>query len=61
MLTPIPSWQYLTIKTGSYFRDVVKEIGSGLNGHRSAMLNKLTSLAVKVLFVPHQDSLHMFV
>jgi putative resolvase len=40
--------------------DVVKEIGSGLNGHRRAMLRILRNPAVHTVVVEHRDRLMRF-
>lgn len=40
--------------------DVVKEIGSGLNGHRRAMLKILRNPAIRTVVVEHRDRLMRF-
>lgn len=40
--------------------DVVKEIGSGLNGHRRAMLRLLRNPGVHTIIVEHRDRLMRF-
>ena len=40
--------------------EVVKEIGSGLNGHRRAMLRILRNPAVRTVVVEHRDRLMRF-
>lgn len=40
--------------------DVVKEIGSGLNGHRKYMLRLLENAQVHVILVEHRERLTRF-
>jgi predicted site-specific integrase-resolvase len=40
--------------------EVIKEIGSGLNGHRRAMLRVLRDPAIRIIVVEHRDRLMRF-
>ena len=40
--------------------EVVKEVGSGLNGHRRAMLKILRNPAINIIVVEHRDRLMRF-
>lgn len=47
-------------KRGLRVAEVVKEVGSGLNGHRRGLMRLLKSPAIKTLVVEHRDRLMRF-